>query len=488
MAIITYRDIVPLRGNINPEQRKIIETHYAQTNAQLAELAHEAANLMTRRRDTIDTALAIRNRLYPEHWFHGRRRPEPDAPALPPIEPNAIHLHGRALRQLCRDILRNNGPQTLTELHSTLHILGYAINTHWPTKTLADAMRYEVTTGNAQRLKRGVYQITNHREHPTPYEGETNLHTQGGPPFTITVNDLCGSSGQRTNEPSDDVVDRADHYADPSSELSGHLEPISGIQGQQARKPGRIERHVNRALKPCTRTGPALAYPHNLSTAHHHLARPEPGETHDPRPRRRHQRPVVHHSGVTDNGRPTRAQPLERPTDIVRPERIASRDQHVDPRHLVGHYENGSPTTAATNDVKPSDGPYDRERLRRAKGQPNRGHGVHPHRPRKVTRHRNSRMKRRHRLGKPTNVPAQDARAKYGFHESGTRPTDTTIHASSRGVNGGRANRMFASSGVRSRLRKLHGRHAATTFVHSCCPPRLRGMTWSIESARPLQY
>ena len=47
---------------------------------------------------------------------------------------------------------------------------------------------------------------------------------------------------------------------------------------------------------------------------------------------------------------------------------------------------------------------------------------------------------------------------------------------------------MPASSGVRSRLRRLHGRHAAATFSHTCSPPRLRGTTWSIESAWPPQY
>ena len=47
---------------------------------------------------------------------------------------------------------------------------------------------------------------------------------------------------------------------------------------------------------------------------------------------------------------------------------------------------------------------------------------------------------------------------------------------------------MPASSGVRSRLRRLHGRQAAATFSHTCWPPRLRGSTWSIESACPPQY
>ena len=47
---------------------------------------------------------------------------------------------------------------------------------------------------------------------------------------------------------------------------------------------------------------------------------------------------------------------------------------------------------------------------------------------------------------------------------------------------------MPASSGVRSRFGRLHGRQAAATFSHPCWPPPERGITWSIESAWPPQY
>jgi hypothetical protein len=186
MAIITYRDIVPLRGSINPNERSQLETLYNQTNQQLENLATEATDLMHRRRDTIDTALAIRERLWPQRWHHGRRRPEPDANALPPMVPNPIWLHGRALRQICRDILRKNGPQTLTEIHATIHTYGYAINNTRPTKALADAMRYETQQGHTTRIKRGVYAIETAGNGP----GEPRLHTEGGPPFTITTHDI----------------------------------------------------------------------------------------------------------------------------------------------------------------------------------------------------------------------------------------------------------------------------------------------------------
>ena len=44
-----------------------------------------------------------------------------------------------------------------------------------------------------------------------------------------------------------------------------------------------------------------------------------------------------------------------------------------------------------------------------------------------------------------------------------------------------------SSASSRSPLRWLHRAHAATTFVHTCGPPRERGRTWSIVSARAPQ-
>jgi hypothetical protein len=47
---------------------------------------------------------------------------------------------------------------------------------------------------------------------------------------------------------------------------------------------------------------------------------------------------------------------------------------------------------------------------------------------------------------------------------------------------------MVVSDSNRSRLAVLHGRQAATTFSHTCSPPRLRGTTWSMLSAGAVQY
>ena len=55
--------------------------------------------------------------------------------------------------------------------------------------------------------------------------------------------------------------------------------------------------------------------------------------------------------------------------------------------------------------------------------------------------------------------------------------TDTTTHAVERGARHGRRSDIPASSGVRSRLERLHGLQAAATFSQVCCPPRERGKT-----------
>ncbi len=70
---------------------------------------------------------------------------------------------------------------------------------------------------------------------------------------------------------------------------------------------------------------------------------------------------------------------------------------------------------------------------------------------------------------------AQDASGRYGRQVSGMPLTDTTTQAVARGARHGRASRIPASSGVRSRLVRLHGRQAAATFSHVCGPPFDRG-------------
>ncbi len=57
-----------------------------------------------------------------------------------------------------------------------------------------------------------------------------------------------------------------------------------------------------------------------------------------------------------------------------------------------------------------------------------------------------------------------------------------------RGSAGGWRSDIDVSDSMRSRLRTLHVRQAATTLSHEWRPPRLRGTTWSMLSAGPSQY
>ena len=103
-------------------------------------------------------------------------------------------------------------------------------------------------------------------------------------------------------------------------------------------------------------------------------------------------------------------------------------------------------------------------------------------------------LRRPRRLDRPRHAAQPRRRARVGERRRGVpavQPPQARPHAR-RGRHAPRpppaAPRELASSGVRSRLRRLHGRHAAATFSHMCSPPRPRGSTWSIESACPPQY
>lgn len=140
MAIITRHDMVPIREAISPEQRRTLTTLYDTVRCEMDAIVNEAEVIMERRRELLDDAVRVRQRLWPKRHWQGRRRPPPDAPPLPPLRQGARVIGGRALRQLCRIILRRHGPQTLVELHSYIHLYGCKLHSHDPVKGLADAM------------------------------------------------------------------------------------------------------------------------------------------------------------------------------------------------------------------------------------------------------------------------------------------------------------------------------------------------------------
>lgn len=99
----------------------------------------------------------IRDRLWPVVPDHkGRRPPAVGRPPLPPVQPDARPIAGRALRSAALAVLRRHGTLGLPDLHARLHQYGYVIDSTHATKVLADAMGYEVESGRAVRISWGV--------------------------------------------------------------------------------------------------------------------------------------------------------------------------------------------------------------------------------------------------------------------------------------------------------------------------------------------
>ena len=127
---------------------------------QLRDLDDQLAALSAERRELVNQLSHVRDRLYPPiPWCHGRRPPNIDTAPLPPLIEGAQGLAGRWLRSTCRDILRRHGATSLRELHGLLHRYGYFVSARHPVSALSDAMRYEVRSGRARRVERGVYEL-----------------------------------------------------------------------------------------------------------------------------------------------------------------------------------------------------------------------------------------------------------------------------------------------------------------------------------------
>ena len=188
------------------------------------------------------------------------------------------------------------------------------------------------------------------------------------------------------------------------------------------------------------------------------------------------------------------SQIIEAPTSSPTPDRaqLRRRDDDVEPHDVAGLEQHGAAAAAPPHDLDA-----------RRRGMPRRRRLLgplrrpeHERRPLDVEAPTPSRAPDRRRSaelpgverhvagpmprpldGVTRDTGGQEAMARYGFHASGTRATLTTTHAVDRGARHGRARRMPASSGVRSRLARLHGRQAAATFSHDV-----------LAAARPRQH
>lgn len=167
---------------------------------------------------------------------------------------------------------------------------------------------------------------------------------------------------------------------------------------------------------------------------------------------------------------PRLSEPPCRTSDVVVPHDVTAWDQHVDPHGATRTDQHHTSTTTALHDV---DGePFARTSIEEGFVLCRPEHDGIPFGPEPphvwtaVIGQRAGMKSRRATIGHDENF-GHEARAKYGFHTSGTRPTEIVTHVSSRGAFGARARRIPASSGVRSRLSRLQRRHAAATFSHT---------------------
>ncbi len=84
--------------------------------------------------------------------------------------------------------------------------------------------------------------------------------------------------------------------------------------------------------------------PTTLRPSIEHLPRPDAGEADPTRPLGGHETAGVHHT-LTQCITPCLTEPVRGPTDVVVPERVTSRDDHVDPQHLARSHEHRTTAT-----------------------------------------------------------------------------------------------------------------------------------------------
>src|SRR5262245_17339284 len=113
----------------------------------LAEHDRHAVEWAEQRRRIFGEMQRTHDLLWDIECLIGRQPPRPGEPPLPPTSENPIYLKGRRLRTTCLAILARHGRQSLPQLHTLVHLHGYALSNRSPGKALADAMALEVRAG-----------------------------------------------------------------------------------------------------------------------------------------------------------------------------------------------------------------------------------------------------------------------------------------------------------------------------------------------------
>ncbi len=115
------------RPTLNPRYR----AELYQRLTDLAQLLHDhdrsAVVWAEQRRRIFDEMQRTHDLLWDIDCFNGRQPPRPGEPPLPPTSEDPIYLYGRRLRTTCLAILARHGCQSLPELHTLVHLYGYAV-------------------------------------------------------------------------------------------------------------------------------------------------------------------------------------------------------------------------------------------------------------------------------------------------------------------------------------------------------------------------
>ncbi len=77
-----------------------------------------------------------------------------------PLDPATTDLFGRALRHAALGVLlRVGGALSIEEIDAHIALLGRRVDSAYPGKALADALRYETLCGRVRRVGRGRYAV-----------------------------------------------------------------------------------------------------------------------------------------------------------------------------------------------------------------------------------------------------------------------------------------------------------------------------------------
>ena len=293
--------------------------------------------------------------------------------------------------------------------------------------------------------------------------------------------------------------------APAGSVATGARSPLGKVAGEQRDERAPATSGRARRTGSGRPAGAALADADELAAVDAHLARTDAGEADQRAPRRAHHRTPVH----------------GRPVDAERTQRAAT----CSPSHTI---DAGRRHRHPAAEPRPARRRRTTRRCRaRAAPTPRRCAGAPPRRRRR--RHRRRRRRCRRALAEPS-TSAGRSTSNTQTSGAGSSPIVTGVELgrrpapcmSGRRLESPRPPRPWGGSGGHGQVRlprlrdashadddprrrprraartgeahpglvgravalgRLHGRHAAATFSHTCSPPRERGITWSIESA-----